>query len=144
MRFLATLLVLMVSALSVEAVAADVNKATLYKNPECGCCEGHAAYLARNGFDVTVVNTNDLSAIKKQYEVPTHLEGCHTTLVGGYVVEGHVPISILNRLLSERPDIRGISLPGMPEGSPGMTGEKVWPFVIFEITDGELQIYAVE
>ena len=70
--------------------------------------------------------------------------GCHTTLVEGYVVEGHVPIGAVLRMLDERPAIRGISLPGMPAGSPGMFGEKAQPFTIYEIDDGAPKVYAVE
>lgn len=121
--------------------------AVLYKNPQCGCCENYAAYLRRNGFRVNVVATHDLDAVKSEHHVPEKLNGCHTTLVGGYVVEGHVPVSIVERLLRERPPIRGISLPGMPLGSPGMTGSKKEPFQIFEIgarAKGNPRIYAVE
>ncbi|MQA65623.1 MAG: DUF411 domain-containing protein [Alphaproteobacteria bacterium] len=118
--------------------------ATLYRNPECGCCEAYAEYLRKNGFSVTVKLTHSLPLIKRQHNVQRELEGCHTTLVGGYVVEGHVPVGTINRLLSERPAIRGISLPGMPEGSPGMSGPKREPFTIYEITDGSPRVYAVE
>jgi hypothetical protein len=116
----------------------------MYKNPECSCCEGYAAYLRENGFDVTIKPTHDLPLIKRQYGVPSELEGCHTTLVGGYVVEGHVPVNTLIRLLTEKPAIKGISLPGMPAGSPGMFGEKTAPFTIYEIGDGPAKVYGVE
>ena len=118
--------------------------ATLYRNPECGCCEAYAEYLRKNGFSVTVKLTHSLPLIKSQHNVQRELEGCHTTLVGGYVVEGHVPVATINRLLSGRPKIRGISLPGMPEGSPGMNGPKRAPFTIYEIGDGPRRVYAVE
>jgi hypothetical protein len=126
---------------SLAAVASRVNAqgstpATLYKTPDCGCCEEYASYLRRNGFDVTSVASHDLPLIKKQRGVPEKLEGCHTTIVAEYVIEGHVPVEPIRKLLSERPRIRGISLPGMPDGSPGMTGRKTAPFVIYEI-DGE-------
>ena len=87
--------------------------------------------------------THNLSLIRHEHGVPDRLAGCHTLLVGGYVVEGHVPVAILDRLLSERPKIKGISLPGMPEGSPGMTGEKTEPFTVYEISD-EPKVYEVE
>jgi hypothetical protein len=87
---------------------------------------------------------DDLASIKQQSGVPEALEGCHSTLVGGYVVEGHVPVDVVKRLLKDRPPIRGISLPGMPEGSPGMSGEKSAPFVIHEISDGAAKVYATE
>ena len=105
---------------------------------------GYAAYLRENGFDVTIKPTHDLPLIKRQYGVPSELEGCHTTLVGGYVVEGHVPVNTLLRLLTEKPAIKGISLPGMPAGSPGMFGEKTAPFTIYEIGDGPAKVYGVE
>jgi hypothetical protein len=118
--------------------------ATLYKNPQCSCCEGYADYLRENGFEVTVKPTHDLSLMQRQYGVPEPLVGCHTTLVDGYVIEGHVPIDAVLRMLTERPAIKGISLPGMPAGSPGMFGEKEGPFTIFEFGRGEPQVYAVE
>ena len=93
---------------------------------------------------MTIVQTKNLSLIKKKYGVPQEFEGCHTILIGGYVVEGHVPASIIGKLLKERPAIRGISLPGMPQGSPGMTGVKSGPFEIYEISDGPPKIYAKE
>jgi hypothetical protein len=126
-------------------VGAEASRiATLYKNPQCGCCEGYADYLRDNGFEVTVKPTHDLPLLHRQHGVPEELVGCHTTLVDGYVVEGHVPINALLRLLKERPDIKGISLPGMPAGSPGMSGEKAGPFTIYEIGDGPAKVYAVE
>jgi hypothetical protein len=126
------------------AGAEESRVATLYKNPQCSCCEGYADYLRDNGFEVTVKPTHDLPLLHRQYGVPEPLVGCHTTLVDGYVVEGHVPVNTLIRLLTERPDIKGISLPGMPEGSPGMFGEKAGPFTIYEIGDGPTKIYGVE
>jgi hypothetical protein len=129
----------------VSANAADPAKtATLYKNPQCSCCEDYANYLRRNGFTVTVKPTHDLSLMNKQAGVPSTLEGCHLTMIDGYIVEGHVPVNALNRLLSEKPNIKGISLPGMPIGSPGMTGPKAGPFTIYEIGGDPSRVYAVE
>lgn len=119
-------------------------RAVMYKYPNCGCCESYAAYLRERGFAVTVEATHDLPLIKREHGVPADLEGCHTMLVGGYVVEGHVPIATLERLLAERPAVRGISLPGMPQGSPGMTGVKSEPFTIHHFGDGSRGVYAVE
>lgn len=122
-------------------------RAKLYKNPQCGCCEDYAKYLRTHGFEVDVVPTHDLDQVKKDNGVPEQLGGCHTTLIGGYVVEGHVPVETMKRMLRQRPDIRGISLPGMPLGSPGMTGRKQEPFKIYEIAmkpGGEPRVYAVE
>jgi hypothetical protein len=145
MRVLSVLLLIPALILSAWAVAREGNwQATLYKNPQCGCCDGYADYLRDNGFEVTVKPTHDLPLLHRQHGVPEELVGCHTTLVDGYVVEGHVPINALLRLLKERPDIKGISLPGMPAGSPGMSGEKAGPFTIYEIGDGPAKVYAVE
>jgi hypothetical protein len=145
MRLLSVLLLIPTLALSTPAVAGESSRqATLYKNPQCGCCEGYADYLRENGFEVTVKPTHDLPLLHRQHGVPEPLVGCHTTLVDGYVVEGHVPIGPLLRMLSERPATKGISLPGMLAGSPGMFGEKAGPFTIFEIGDGPAKVYAVE
>jgi hypothetical protein len=119
-------------------------QATLYKSPDCTCCEGHAAYLKRNGIQVSIIETSDLPSIKKANDVPVELEGCHTILLDGYVIEGHMPINPIRKLLRERPAIKGISLPGMPLGAPGMGGPKEGPFVIYEIRDGEKRVFATE
>lgn len=125
---------------------ADPIAATLYKNPQCSCCEGYAAYLRDNGFTVDVKPSNDLAQISAEAGVPAEMEGCHTMFVDGYVVDGHVPVRTIRKLLSERPKIAGITLPGMPMGSPGMGGEKSGPFTIYAVTkDGAAPtVYAVE
>jgi hypothetical protein len=143
-RNLLTLVLLVVALSSGPVNAGQPYAATLYKNPQCSCCEGYADYLRENGFEVTVKPTHDLPLMHRQYGVPEALVGCHTTLVDGYVIEGHVPIGPVLRMLTERPAIKGISLPGMPAGSPGMFGEKTAPFTIYEIGDGPAKVYAVE
>ncbi len=143
MRLLA--LILLTLALAQPARAAEEPKqATLYKSPDCTCCEGHAAYLKRNGIRVKVIETPDLAGVKKLHGVRPEFEGCHTILLEGYVIEGHVGINPIRKLLRERPAIKGISLPGMPLGSPGMGGNKEGPFVIYEITEGERKVFARE
>ena len=137
----------LLSALAIPSRAlAAPTRATLYKNPDCSCCEGYAAYLKNNGFDVTVKPTNDLAEISRNAGVPEQLQGCHTMFVGGYVVDGHVPVKIIRKLLAERPAIAGLTLPGMPEGSPGMSGEKREPFVIYAVykTGTEPTVYATD
>ena len=133
-----------VAATPSAVAAGEKPAATLYKNPQCGCCEEYAAYLRQHGYRVTVKPTHDLALINRQHGVPANLEGCHTTLIDGYVVGGHVPVETIDRLLTERPAIKGISLPGMPQGSPGMTGAKTAPFTIYEISNGTPRVYAVE
>jgi hypothetical protein len=138
------LILAVVALLAATPARADPVTATMYVNPQCSCCEGHAKYLREHGFMVTMIPTRNMSQIKRQHGVPENLEGCHTIVIGGYVVEGHVPAATINKLLSEHPDIKGISLPGMPEGSPGMTGNKTEPFTIYEISEHEPKIFAVE
>jgi hypothetical protein len=144
MRNLIALMALSVAFGAGPAKVAEPYEATLYKNPQCGGCEGYADYLRENGFEVTVKPTHDLPLLQRQHGVPDALVGCHTTLVEGYVVEGHVPIGAVLRMLTERPAIKGISLPGMPAGSPGMFGEKTAPFTIYEISAEPAKVYAVE
>jgi hypothetical protein len=105
-------------------------------------CEGYADYLRKNGFEVRAVPTNDLTAMGEKYGISDSLQPCHISLIGGYVVGGHIPIEVVNRLLSEKPQIVGITLPGMPEGTPGMPGKKPGPLQIFEIGGGPPKVYA--
>ena len=122
----------------------SINTGTMYKSPLCGCCEGHAQYLKENGYELEIIETEDLAAIREKHGVPETMAGCHTIVIDGYVIEGHVPASSIDRLMTERPAIKGISLPGMPLGSPGMGGEKTEPFVVYAISEGEPQVFAVE
>jgi len=127
-----------------EPLKAAPVAATLYKNPECGCCEGYADYLRQHGFAVTSTPTNELAEISRKAGVPTELQGCHTSFIGGYVVDGHVPVEAIAKLLAEHPAIKGITLPGMPEGSPGMFGEKAGPLTIYAIgEDGKSPVFMV-
>lgn len=103
-------------------------------------------YLRKNGFEVDVKPTNDLAQISSKAGVPEKFQGCHTMFVDGYVIDGHVPVNVIRKLLAERPAIAGITLPGMPAGSPGMTGTKNAPFTIFAVAkDGAAPtVYATE
>lgn len=132
------------AAVTLTAGSSEATEVKLYKNPQCGCCEEYADYLRDHGFEVTVEATHELVEMSEQAGVPGLLHGCHLSQVEGYAVSGHVPIDTLRRLLSERPDIKGISLPGMPQGSPGMTGIKDRPFKIYQFGNGEPRVYAVE
>ncbi|WP_331374761.1 DUF411 domain-containing protein [Sinorhizobium chiapasense] len=143
----------MISLMSLTALVAFATpalaqslEATLYKNPQCGCCEGYAAYLRDNGFKVDVKPTNDLLEISHKAGVPEGMEGCHTMFIDGYVVDGHVPVNVVRKLLKDRPPIAGITLPGMPMGSPGMAGTKTEKFVIYTVPkDGKApEVYATE
>lgn len=93
---------------------------TMYKDPYCGCCEGWAEHMKAAGFNVTVKVEETMDTVKAKYGVGANLASCHTAVVDGYVIEGHVPASAVKRLLAERPQATGLTAPGMPMGSPGM------------------------
>ena len=93
---------------------------TVYKSATCGCCKLWVKHLEANGFTVKAHDVSNLTAYKKANGVPAALSSCHTATIGGYAIEGHVPASDIHRLLRERPGIRGLAVPGMPIGSPGM------------------------
>lgn len=92
----------------------------VHKDPNCGCCTGWAAHMRKAGFEVTIDERSDLTAVRRRLGVPDELAACHTAEIDGYVVEGHVPAEAVQRLLRERPAASGLSVPGMPPGSPGM------------------------
>lgn len=97
---------------------------TVYKSPSCGCCTKWVDHMRKNGFTVTVHDVEDVGPMKREVGVPASLESCHTAIVDGYVIEGHVPAADVRRLLAERPKVVGLSVPGMVTGSPGMEGGK--------------------
>ena len=99
-------------------------KVTVYKSPTCGCCVSYVAYLKGHGYDVDLVVTDDMDAIKAEHHIPANMQSCHTMIIDDYFVEGHVPLEAVDKLLAEQPDINGISLPAMPTGSPGMPGNR--------------------
>ena len=121
--------------------SAAATKVAVFKSPACGCCHMWVGYLRKGGFDVRVRDREDVTTVKDYYGVPEDLWSCHTAVIGRYIVEGHVPIEAINRLLSERPGIRGIALPGMPEGSPGMPGEKTEKFVIYGFSGSKPSVF---
>lgn len=94
----------------------------VYKDPDCGCCKNWIEHLRKHGFKVTSHDSRDMASIKSNFGVKSDLQSCHTAMVGGYVIEGHVSASDIQRLLKERPKIAGLAVPGMPMGSPGMEG----------------------
>lgn len=108
----------------------------LIKSPTCGCCGGHEAYLRAGGIEVRVEVSDDVTAVKDRYRIPADMRSCHTSVVAGYFVEGHVPLAAIEQLLRERPEIDGIALPGMPAGAPGMGGTPEGPLTVYSIKDG--------
>ena len=118
---------------------------TLYKNPTCACCADWADHMRENGFRVDVQEGVSLAAMKKKHDVPFSLASCHTAVVDGYALEGHVPADLVRQLLDERADVAGLAVPGMPAGVPGMpeAGPDRAPFdvVAFE-ENGSTRVYA--
>lgn len=118
---------------------------TVYRDPSCGCCEAWARIAENDGYQVSLLDDNNMSAVKQRLGVPTELASCHTAVVDDYVIEGHVPLDQVDRLLRERPsDIRGIAVPGMPIGSPGMEAPdgRTEPFQVIAFdAKGETSIY---
>lgn len=104
------------------AAGAEAAVVTVYRSPSCGCCHNWVEHLEAAGFEVKVIDADDLQEVKALNGVTSNLASCHTALVEGYVVEGHVPAADVKRLLAERPAIAGLAVPGMPIGSPGMEG----------------------
>lgn len=126
-----------------SAVVPAGTEMLVYKSPTCGCCELWVDHAEAHGFEVTVEDVLDLRPVKAEHGVTPELASCHTTLVDGYVIEGHVPADVIAQLLEERPDIRGLAVPGMPVGSPGMEGGTPEPYdVVAFDRDGNTSVYA--
>ena len=144
-RLLQPAAVLVLVSLSAPAVAQALH-GTLYKDQNCPCCEGHAQYLEENGIDVDVKPVADIASISRSAGIPSDYQGCHTLMLDGYAIEGHVSVEIIQKLLTERPaDVVGISLPGMPTGVPGMGGPDLGPYDVHAIKeDGSATVFAVQ
>jgi hypothetical protein len=118
-------------------------KVTVYKSAYCGCCKAWIRHMEQNGFAVESVDTEELAPLKQKHGVAPALASCHTALVGGYVVEGHVPAAEVKRLLAERPALVGLAVPGMPMGSPGMEGPRTDPYQVLGLQkEGGTQVFA--
>ena len=131
---LTALLLVLATALPLPALASGI-RATVYKTPTCGCCQVYAEYLQANGFDVKVVSTTELAEMQKRNGVPEHLAGCHSTKIGNYTFEGHIPAESIKRFLKEKPAAKGLTVPGMPAGSPGMGGVKQGPLHVYYLSN---------
>ncbi|MGF6158781.1 hypothetical protein M2267_004049 [Ensifer sp. KUDG1] len=121
-----------ITLLATGAVAATGTMA-VYKDPQCGCCELWADAMEAAGYKVEVRDEADMSAIKTRFAVPADMEGCHTAVIDGYVIEGHVPLEAVRKLLSEKPDVAGIAVPGMPSGSLGMGNDPQASYDVYTI-----------
>lgn len=124
------------AAAGVQTVLVEVHGA-----PGCGCCSGWEEYMESHGFTVESTEDPNLADFKAARGIPADAQSCHTAIIDGYTVEGHVPVEAIRDLLAERPEIDGIALPGMPAGSPGMPGDKVAPFEVLAIDDGTTSVF---
>jgi len=119
---------------SYEAVSSYEGDIAIYKSGSCGCCGVYSDYFKNRGNSKTnTIDLEDLRNLKNKYGVPASMESCHTTIIGNYFIEGHIPLEAIEKLLIEKPEIKGIAMPGMPSGSPGMTGAKNGDFVIYSV-----------
>ena len=144
--FVGSVLVVFVSFLAITAAQrSQAASVEVYKSPTCGCCSKWVDHLKAAGLAVRTTDTEAVDELKNKHVVPRQVRSCHTALVGGYVIEGHVPVADVQRLLKERPAIAGIGVPGMPIGSPGMevAGMKSQAFdVIAFAKDGSTRVFA--
>lgn len=122
----------------------DLPTVTVYKSPSCNCCADWVTHMRDQGFPVEVNSRLNVGPVKKQVGLPSSLAACHTAVVDSYVVEGHVPAAEVKTLLRERPEVRGLSVPGMPVGSPGMEqGNRVEPYEVLTFTPaGDTTVFA--
>ncbi len=134
------LLPLLFALVTTPALAAEI---TVYKSPTCGCCKEWVKHLQANGFTVVAKDVSDVEPYKDANGVPPKLASCHTARVNGYTIEGHVPAADIQRLLKEHPKVRGLAVPGMPVGSPGMEGPFTQRYEVLTFDqDGRTAVYA--
>ena len=117
---------------------------TIYRAPGCGCCDAYAEYMKANGFDVTVIDDRDFAERSIEAGVPEQGVGCHLAMIDGYAVSGLVPVEIINRLVEERPEITGITLPGMPRNAPGMAPEKTGTLKVYAFGEEGVSVFSDE
>ncbi|MFE8070237.1 DUF411 domain-containing protein [Marinobacteraceae bacterium S3BR75-40.1] len=116
---------------------------TVYKTPWCGCCEGWITHLRENGFEPEVHDTQTINSIKEKVGLTRNLASCHTAFIGDYVIEGHVPARDIQRLLEEKPEAKGLAVPGMPMGSPGMEGPRSDRYAVLLFNEaGQTRVFA--
>lgn len=113
------------------AAAQDKTPIVVYKDPNCGCCHQWVDYLKANGFTPSVTDTGNMGAIRTRYKIPSSLTSCHTGVIGGYVIEGHIPAADIRKLLAQRPKgVVGLTIPGMPASAPGMDQTPFQPYTV--------------
>jgi hypothetical protein len=116
---------------------------TVYKDPSCGCCKNWIEHLIKHGYRVDAKDTPDMAEVKRTLGVPDAVTSCHTAIVNGYLIEGHVPSADIDRLLAKKPHVAGLAVPGMPMGSPGMEGGKAQHYQVLTFDkSGKTQVFA--
>ena len=141
MKFISIALALSLSLMFSLSLKAQENE--MFKNPGCMCCDKWAEHMIDNGFDIKITPSPDVEKLKEVLGIPAEVRGCHTSVIDGIIVEGHVPADLVQKLLKERPEgIIGISVPGMPVGSPGMEGpyKEEYRVVVFD-SKGKIDLY---
>lgn len=141
MKLLITTLFLTVSTL----LAQSLPEVTVYKSKFCGCCGMWTKHMEDNGFKVNTIVTEDMNSVKKNFNIPSHLSSCHTAIIGDYLVEGHTPAADIKAFLKNPPKgARGLTVPGMPIGSPGMEqGDMKQPYKVYAFTkDNRVAVFA--
>lgn len=155
MKFISLLITALLLLLTVPLTAAEYDWDTamethhgskdikVYRNPNCNCCHKWITHLEKHEFNVIDMLTHDMASIKESVQLPQQMSSCHTALIDGYIIEGHVPADDIKRLLRHKPDIAGLSVPNMPVGTPGMEiGERKDDFVVFSFTrSGEIAVF---
>ena len=118
-------------------------KITVYKDPSCGCCKSWIAHLIKHGYRVDAKDTPEMAEIKRTLGIPETLTSCHTAVVNGYLIEGHVPAADIAKLLKEKPKVAGLAVPGMPMGSPGMEGPRQQHYQVLSFDkNGKTKVFA--
>jgi hypothetical protein len=142
-RWLSRMGVTLLLAALLAPVAMAANALNVYSDPSCGCCGAWVHYMRAQGYTVTVHQDQPMAAVKARFGVPPDAMSCHTAVIDGYVIEGHVPVEDIRRLLVERPNARGLAVPGMPLGSPGMeVGAPERYDVVLINQDGSSRVFA--
>jgi len=138
-------LFLLIQLFSVNSFAIETSDTDIkvYRDPNCQCCHKWISHLEENKFNVLDILTSDMASVKNTVHLPKQMTSCHTAIIDGYVIEGHVPAADIRRLLTEKPDIAGLSVPQMPVGTPGMEmGERKDNFIVFQFNkDGKYSVF---
>ena len=145
-----TILILLIGILVIVGIYFGINQPVgkvknivVYKDPSCGCCNAWIKHLKKNDFNVEVHDEKNMQSIKSRLMVPGNLQSCHTATIDGYTIEGHVPADVIERLVNEKPEVLGLTVPGMPMGTPGMEGPRKDPYDVLTFNERkETSVYA--